>query len=206
MRDLSSIVDSKGYRFFIIWHILATIIWLIIGFAESDFSMFLSLFIWTVIAIVAYIFEPKLYIVSAFILSAVEEFVVYQFGGGLQGKAISLLHDYVNALPVFLGLIIGYYLVLRKYRINEFMLYFMAGLHGSFIELLFQGILFDPILLFLIGGPNFFIYGSIFDIPKKPAGDKEFGILGYILSWFFVLFFMLIGAIIADNLNSALGF
>lgn len=205
-KNLDAVRASKWYQLFLIWHFLAILFSLVIGIADRDFSLFLSLVIWTIIAIIAYYLEPPFFVLTAFGLAALEELLVYQLGGGLQGDAQSLFHDYINSLPVFLGIIIGWYLVLRRYKVSEAQLYLLGGIHAAFVELFFQGIIFDPVLLFLLGGPVFFIYGTIVVAPKRPQGEKEFGVLAMISAIIVVLIFLLFGAIVADNLNTIFGY
>ena len=51
------------------------------------------------------------YIPSVFILAIIEETIIYYNGGGLGGAAKSLEHDLLLAVPVFVGIGIGIYLL-----------------------------------------------------------------------------------------------
>lgn len=204
--DITAIQNSRVYKIMLSWHILATLLSILIGIVDGDLSLAIALVSWTIIVIVLYHFRPYPFIMVSFLMAIVEEWLVYKLGGGLQGEAVSLLHDFVNALPVFLGIIFGLYIVLKRYNISEVQLYLLAGFIGSFIELVFQGIIFNPILLLLLGGPNFFIYGSIAVVPRKIDGEREFGTPQKLLAVLIVFLCMILGAIVADNMNNYYGF
>lgn len=203
MRDFS-IVESRILRFFFGWHFLSVIFALVIGISSGDFNLFLSLSIWTTIAVIAYKLEPPYYILSALVLSALEELVVYSFGGGLQGAATSLTQDYANSLPIFLSIILVWRFVLGRYEVNEEELYLVTIVPAVFIELLFQGVLYNPILLFLLGGPAFFIYGSIMGSPKLPRGELEFSLKIKMMTIVLMIASILVVAIIMTDINNML--
>jgi len=197
-------MESKILRFFLGWHFLSMIFALVIGISSGDFNLFLSLSIWTTIAVIAYKLEPSYYILTAFVLSALEELVVYSLGGGLQGAATSLLQDYANSLPIFLSIILVWRFVLGRYEVSEEELYLVTIVPAAFIELLFQGLLFNPILLFLLGGPVFFIYASIMGSPKLPRGEGEFSLKIKVTTIVLMIAAILVAAIIMSDVNNML--
>ena len=205
-RSVDAILRSGVYKFFLAWHALATLSALFIGLMSGDYSLGLPLLIWSVVVAVFYYLELSPYVLVAVGLAALEEFLIYSFGGGLQGRAVSLVHDYVNSLPVFAGIFLALYIVQKLFDTTEAEIYVIAGIVGSFVELVFTGIIFNPLLLFLLGGPNFFIYGSIAVCPARIEGQRNFSWTAKILSLFLVLLLMLFGAIIAHDMNAALGF
>ncbi len=205
MRDLSSI-KSTFFSVFIGWHLLAMGLALVIGGSSGEYNLFLSLLIWTAVATLAYWLEPPYYVLSALVLSAIEELIVYSFGGGLQGRATSLVHDYLNSLPIFLSIILVWRFILGRYNVTEEEVYALSIAPAMFIELLFQGILLNPILLFLLGGPVFFIYGSIMSSPKLPRGDREFTTRAKIFTVLLMVVAILAMAIVMTDVNNALGY
>jgi len=204
--DFSALQQSVWYRLVLIWHTLSVVLAGIIGYTEQNYQLFLSLLCWTLVVVVFYMLQPQFFVLTGFVLSIIEETIIYYFGGGLQGAAVSLGHDFVNALPVFLGIILGWDILLRRYRISESQLFLLGGSHGIIIELVFQGIIFNPVLLFLFGGPTMFIYGSILVTPQSPEGEKEFSIRRKVGAWVFVMAMIIVGAIIADKLSRIMGF
>jgi len=145
--------------------------------------------------------RPESFILIALFLVLLEETIVYYLGGGLQGKAISLLDDYAGAFPPFFIFIFGWYFVLKRYQIGDDHLYILAGFHGFFVGIIFTGLIFSPIFIILFGGGVFFIYASIILTPTKPKGKKEiygFSLLGYFIV---IMILIIIGGMIASDLR-----
>lgn len=153
-------------------------------------------------AAIAYRLALRPFLLVSFVLAMIEEALIYYLGGGLQGEATSLLDDYANALPVFAAIIFGWYLILLRYEVSRAEVFLGVGLHGIFLELVLSGAILNPILLFLLGGPTIFIYGSILIAPQLPRGEREFTLLKKFGSWIFVLLLMVLSGIVGAYLDS----
>ena len=193
--------NSKLFRYLIIWYIITLGFSLVISLVSGGY-LFLSLTLWTVIAVFAYHLRPPNFILSGLLLSLIEETLIYSLGGGLQGEATSLADDLIHAMPVFAAIVIGWYFCLVRYDIQPQQLYFVGGLHGVFLELVLSGLILNPIITFLFGGSTIFIYGSILISPQQPHGDKQFTVRTAIKWWFIILFLMVFSGIVGDQLNN----
>jgi len=189
----------------LIWYLLDLFFSLIIGVLENEWSLAIYLSIWTVICLICYKVKPKFFVVSAFLLAVLEETIVYFLGGGLQGTATSLLDDYAGSLPVFLMFILGWWIVLKNYYVDDETLYFHAGLHGFLFEITIPGHLLSLLTVFLFGGSAFFIYASIILIPSKPLTIKDgrkATTHHKIIFWILIAISMILGGIIATILRT----
>ncbi|TFG03199.1 MAG: hypothetical protein EU539_12485, partial [Promethearchaeota archaeon] len=89
-----------------------------------------------------------IYIPSIFILAIVEETIIYFNGGGLGGKAESLEQDLMLAVPVFVGIAIGIFLMNLKNKLNPGEFFILGAIQGFIVEFLFLGDITTIIILF----------------------------------------------------------
>lgn len=193
--------DSILFRYLIIWYIITLAFALLISLASGGY-LFLSLALWTVIAVIAYYLRPPNFIISGLVLALIEETLIYSLGGGLQGEATSLADDLIHAMPVFAAIVIGWYLCLVRYDIQPQELYLLGGLHGVLLELVLSGLILNPIIAFLFGGSTIFIYGSILISPQQPHGDAQFTTSTAIKWWFIILILIVFSGIVSNQLNN----
>ncbi len=193
---------EKSCKLIFAWYLFDIFLSLLIGLTTGEFWVFIYLIIWLAVFLVFYGFRFHAFIVTALILSVIEETIAYYVGGGLGGMAKSLLDDYAGSIPVFIGFIIGWYLFLRKYRVSEGKILILSGLHGFIIEVILTGAILNPLATIYLGGSSIFIYGSIILAPKTPSGESEPTALK-IAVWFAITFIlMVIGGILASTLRS----
>ena len=181
--------------FFLIWNSIKASIFLIFWYI---FPLLIFLFIRPLDFIQNY---PRIYyFINVFILSTLEEFYVYNIGGGLSGKAVSLWNTLSIAVPVFIMIGLGI-LFIHSYKpllLSEvFLISYGSGL---IVEILFSG----NSILFIGGGPG--IYCMIMSsLHQKNNENIEKSFLEMSLTIFIGLiicfiFGGLIGGIIGDNL------
>ena len=133
--------------------------------------------------------------------------MIYYTGGGLGGKALSLKHDLLVAVPVFFGIGLGIYLLHFKFEITKSEVFLIASLIGLIVE-------FNAGLMLAI--PGMYFYGSMMAAGSWIVSDSEgdtsknlhsssktlvIVVLGLIIT----AIFMLLGAIVGDNLYKMLG-
>ena len=197
--------ESIWFKILFLWFVLDWLFSLIIGMTSKDFSLFVFYSAWFVVFYLGFeVFDLKYYVLTVFLLAVVEETIVYYLGGGLQGKATSLLQDYVNALPVFFMFGLGWYLFLLKYELSKTTTFLLGGLHGVLVEIVFPGHIFNPLFILLFTGGVFMIYGGILIVPRFPRENQEKKKPGYLITvfaWILIFGFIIIGAIIADNID-----
>lgn len=178
------------------WHALALAV-----AAVVSVDLFLPLAIWTLVAVAVLHSRPGPYLPVALGLAVAEETLIYAFGGGLQGEARSLLHDYAVAMPVFLALVGGWFLVTRRYRVGTGTVFLLAGAHGLLLELVLTGLVASPAVVFLLGGPTLVIYGSVVAGPALPRGDRPASRAVLAGAWLFVLALLVVAGVVADHLG-----
>ena len=108
----------------LIWYIADMVFFFLIGAILLDLQMIFTgiiLFFW--LALTSLIFRLShssttlnerfnwLYLPVVFVLAIIEETIIYLNGGGLGGAALSLQHDLLLAVPVFLGIGVGIFIL-----------------------------------------------------------------------------------------------
>jgi len=89
------------------------------------------------------------YIGSVFFLAIIEETVIYYNGGGLGGKALSLSHDLISTIPVFVGIGLGIYLSDKWLKLYNGEYFAVGATIGLIIEVFLTG---NFMLIVFIGG------------------------------------------------------
>ena len=145
------------------------------------------------------------YIPTVFILAIMEETIIYYNGGGLGGKAKSLEHDLLLAVPVFVGIGVGIYLLNMKRRLNPGEFFVLGAIQGFLIEIIFSG---NIAFIIILGGGAMGIYGAMMACfaPAQEDDTKTTKqlIINLLLGTILCFIFVLIGAIIGDNLYKAI--
>ena len=135
---------------------------------------------------------------SIFLISIIEETIVYFIGGGLHGLAKSLIHDYIRSIPIFLTHAFLWLKYMSRYEYTEGEIFLLAGLHGFFWEIVVSGMIFNPVLLILFGGIPFILYGLLVLIPDRPKGEENINKIRKITLWIiYLLIEVTIGTIFA---------
>jgi hypothetical protein len=149
-----------------------------------------------------------LYLPVVFVLAIIEETIIYLNGGGLGGAALSLQHDLLLAVPVFLGIGIGIYILhfWKKLYSGEFFL--LGAIQGFIIEIIFTG---NILGVWLFGGAALGIYGAMMGalapkIEESHHRSAKSTILMLIAGIIICFVCMIIGAIIGDNTWRIIGF
>lgn len=209
----------KKFEWIVIaWYLADTILFFLIGVAENNIQTILAgafLVFWFVLTSSLFTLLSKikalgsnfhkLYLPTVFVLSLIEETLVFYNGGGLGGKATSLTQDLLLAVPVFLGIAFGI-LVLDKFtNLSSGEIFAIGSIQGFIIEIIISGNFY---FAWLLGGPALGIYGMMMaalhknesSIKTKRSNKQTFAILttGTILC----LTGAIIGAIIGDTFYS----
>ncbi|MFX0069777.1 MAG: hypothetical protein ACFFAO_01675 [Candidatus Hermodarchaeota archaeon] len=108
----------------LILYCLTTLLFFLVGALEINLQSILAgviLIFWIVFTTIIFKFAHDseflkenfrwCYIPAVLILAIIEETIIYYNGGGLGGKAKSLEHDLLLAVPVFVGIAVGIYLI-----------------------------------------------------------------------------------------------
>ena len=145
------------------------------------------------------------YIPAILILAIIEETIIYYNGGGLGGKAKSLEHDLLLAVPVFVGIGVGIYLLHMKRNLNPGEFFVLGAIQGFLIEIIFSG---NIAFIVILGGGAMGIYGAMMAC-FAPAQEDNIKttkqlIIDLLLGTVLCFIFVLIGAIIGDNLYNAI--
>lgn len=164
-----------------IWGLFDFFVLLFFSFSNTIFVLYVVFVVCFWLGL--YILEPKWYYITIFFLVLVEETLAFYSGGGLQGSARSLLHDYVRSIPLFMTHAFLWRQYMKKYAFDERDIYLMAGLHGFFWEIALPGHILDVLSVFLIGGSAIMIYGLLVLIPKTLAGRRSITVQRKILLW-----------------------
>ncbi len=145
------------------------------------------------------------YIPSVFILAIIEETIIYYNGGGLGGAAKSLEHDLLLAVPVFVGIGIGIYLLNLKRKLNPGEFFLLGAIQGFLIEIIFSG---NIAFILILGGGAMGIYGAMMACfaPAQEDNVKKLKqlIIDLLLGTILCFIFVIIGAIVGDNLYNAI--
>jgi len=146
-----------------------------------------------------------LYLPAVFILAIIEETIIYYNGGGLGGKAKSLEHDLLLAVPVFVGIGVGIYLLHIKRNLNPGEFFILGAIQGFIIEIAFLG---NIVFAIILSGGAMGIYGAMMACfaPAQEDNRKTSNqlIINLLLGTIICFIFVLIGAIIGDNLYNAI--
>jgi hypothetical protein len=204
----------------LIWYIIDMIFFFFIGTILLDLQMILTgliLLFW--LGLTTLIFRLShssillneklkwLYIPVVFVLAIVEETIIYLNGGGLGGAALSLQHDLLLAIPVFLGIGAGIFILNLWKRLYSGEFFLLGAIQGFLVEIIFAGNFLD---VWLFGGAALGIYGAMMGAltPKTEENQRRSAqktvlilVLGIIICFIGVI----IGAIIGDNLYSVFG-
>jgi hypothetical protein len=144
-----------------------------------------------------------IYIPAIFVLAVLEETIIYYNGGGLGGKAKSLEQDLLLAVPVFLGIGIGIYLLNHKRKLNPAEIFIIGAIQGILIEIIFPG---NIGFVLIIGGGAMGIYGTMMACvsPKHENNIKSINkiLIDLLVGTCICFIFVIIGAIIGDNLHT----
>jgi hypothetical protein len=142
-----------------------------------------------------------IYLPAVFLLAIIEETIIYYNGGGLGGKAKSLEHDLLLAIPVFVGIGIGLYLINLKKRLNPGEFFIIGSIEGFLIEIIFSG---NITFILILGGSAMGIYGTMMACfsPKYDNNIKSSRqiIINIINGTLLCFIFVIIGAIVADTI------
>ena len=226
MRSLGTTLPFSGeswlVRGFLIavisWYLIDSSMFAIIGVLTDSWNMVLTSAILTVWFIMTVLLHQALrqlklgwkvtmifYLPFIFILSGLEEFFVYSIGGGLGGKAESLLHDFTLALPMFVFVGGGLLLSWRLFKMSAGEVFLSGAVIGLIIEVVM------PLNLFyswLFGGAALGIYGLLYwtAVPlvdrKNTNGRSALNILGGALIG---MIFAVISGVIGSWLWIAIG-
>ncbi len=208
---------QRAIKAVLIWYVVDTALFYIIGALLFEIQTVLSgvvLTFWLVLTIFLYNryhYSEQLkdrfnwiYVILVFTLAFIEETVIYFNGGGLGGRATSLAHDLVLAVPVFVGIAFGILILHIKRLLTPGEFFMIGAIQGYLIEIMLAG---NIGLAWFLGGPALGIYGSMMACfaPKAKVQDTSTHkilidlILGTILCFIFVI----LGAIIGDTIYTA---
>ncbi|WP_439027742.1 hypothetical protein [Haloarchaeobius sp. DT45] len=193
---MNPFLADRRLQFVFAWHTLALAV-----AAVVSWDLFVPLAVWTVVAAAVLRYRPGPYLPVALGLAVAEETLIYAFGGGLQGAARSLWHDYAVAMPTFAALVGGWVLVSRRYDLSPPTVFLLAGSHGLFLELGLTGLAVSPSVAFLLGGPVLVIYGSVVAGPALPRGEQPASWRVLAGGWLFVLALLVVAGVVADHLG-----
>jgi len=202
----------------IIFYILTTILFFLYGFLVINIQTILAgviLVFWLLFTVLLFTkFHNSsflnenfkwIYIPAIFILAIIEETIIYYNGGGLGGKAKSLEHDLLLAVPVFVGIGIGIYLLNLKRILNPGEFFILGAIQGFLIEIIFSG---NIAFILILGGGAMGIYGAMMGC-FAPAQEDNMKtskqlIIDLLLGTLLCFIFVIIGAIVGDNLYNAI--
>ncbi|MFX1444251.1 MAG: hypothetical protein ACFFHV_12625 [Promethearchaeota archaeon] len=202
----------------IIFYLLTTFLFFLSGIIEMNIQTILAgviLVFWLLFTVFLFIkFHNStflkenfrwLYLPAVFILAIIEETIIYYNGGGLGGMAKSLEHDLLLAVPVFLGIGVGIYLLHIKRTLNPGEFFILGAIQGFLIEIIFSG---NIAFILILGGGAMGIYGAMMACfaPAQEDNTKTSKqlIINLLLGSVLCFIFVLIGAIIGDNLYNAI--
>ena len=191
-----------GAKFIFGWFIIDVILALILWFSLNVFTFTIYFTLWLLIIRIASALNLKSMVPSSIMLAVLEETIVFFLGGGLGGEARSLVDDYLGSIPMFAGLIIGWWLFIRKHKVDPNYILILSGLQGFIIELVFTGLILNPLNILFFGGATLFIYSSIICTPNWPQGMEDTNVVSHI-KWFIISFILgLIGGILGAVMRS----
>ncbi len=187
MRQRFEFLEDSRARIIFLWGVIGFILLSIIDLVKRRIVMLLYFVIIIILYLLLYKLSPKYYMLSIFLISIIEETIVYFIGGGLHGLAKSLIHDYIRSIPIFLIHAFLWLKYMNKYEYNEGEIFLLAGLHGFFWEIVVSGIIFNPVLLTLFGGTPFILYGLLVLIPERPKGKEKINWIKKMVLWLIYL-------------------
>jgi hypothetical protein len=204
----------------LIWYIIDMGFFFFIGAVMSDLqTIFTGIILIFWLALTALIFRLSrtsttlnekfnwLYLPIVFVLAIVEETIIYLNGGGLGGAALSLQHDLLLAVPVFLGIGTGIYILHFWKRLYSGEFFLLGAIQGFIIEVIFTG---NILGVWLFGGAALGIYGAMMGALAPKIEDHHHRstrstILLLIAGMILCFVGVIVGAIIGDNLYSIFG-
>lgn len=204
----------------LIWYIVDMGFFFFIGAILSDFQLiFIGIILFFWLALTSLIFRLSrssttlnekfnwLYLPVVFVLAIIEETIIYLNGGGLGGAALSLQHDLLLAVPVFLGIGTGIYILHFWKRLYSGEFFLLGAIQGFIIEVIFTG---NILGFWLFGGAALGIYGAMMGaltpkIEEHHHRSAKSTILMLIVGIIICFVCVIIGAIVGDNLYSILG-
>ncbi len=202
-------------RFILIWYLIDTALFMFIGIASADFQAFISgliLLFWLIFtrAVFKSFYGSSfvknrffwIYVPFVFLLSIIEEVLIYFNGGGLGGEAESLTHDLILAIPVFVCIGIGVFVINRRIPLRTGEFFLLGAIQGFLIEIIFAG---NILFVWLFGGAVLGIYGSIMGsiVPTYETAierSKKKSALIMIIGSIFCFFMVIVGAVVGDTL------
>ncbi len=202
----------------IIFYLLTTFLFFLSGILEMNTQTILAgviLVFWLLFTVLLFIkFHNStflkenfkwLYLPVILVLAIIEETIIYFNGGGLGGKAKSLEHDLLLAAPVFVGIGVGIYILHMKRKLNPGEFFLLGAIQGFLIEIIFSG---NIGFIIILGGGAMGIYGAMVAC-LSPAQEDNMKtnkqlIIDVLIGTIFCFIFVLIGAIIGDNLYNAI--
>jgi hypothetical protein len=180
LRALLELLKRVGILLFGLWLGLALLVLLLAAVAEKR-----SLDILGYLSVAAYIAgfalfwrwrwtlaqklpsrQPTLggFLLTGWVAAMLAELLLY-FTHSYQ-QEIGLLLDFTYTSPMYLGLLLAWWLFLKRYPLSHREVFFLAGIHGWLIELPQKLMSGNSALQILIGTPgHIFIYGAILLVP-----------------------------------------
>ncbi|MGQ4914574.1 MAG: hypothetical protein ACP6IU_07455 [Candidatus Asgardarchaeia archaeon] len=161
----------------LIWYFIDTLLFFVIGITTSDLQALITgvfLVFWLILTSYVSKWSEKsefvqdhfsvAYLVLVLILAFIEETIVYFNGGGLGGKAVSLIQDILLAVPVFVGIALG--LIILNHWMDLFAgeFFVLGAIQGFIVEIITAG---NFGLMWFLGGPSLGIYGAMMAAVKK---------------------------------------
>jgi len=191
-----------GAKFIFGWFIIDVILAFVLWLSLNIFTFIIYFTLWFLVIRVVSALNPRNMVSSSIMLAILEETIVFFLGGGLGGEARSLVDDYLGSIPMFSGLIIGWWLFIRKYKVKPDYILILSGVQGFIIELVFTGLILNPLNILFFGGATLFIYSSIICTPNWPKGMEDANVVSHI-KWFIIsLTLGLIGGILGAVMRS----
>ena len=208
---------SHFVKFAVVWYLIDTLLFLIIGVLLKNDEMIATsviLTMWFFLTLAVSMIMKRFgtnaskrivfFLPLVLVLAAIEEGVVYSIGGGLSGKAESLLHDYVMALPVFLAIGCGVLLSRKIFSLGGHEVFVIAAICGLIIEVILP---FNLAYSWLFGGAALGIYGLLYwSIDPSPStSDKTMKISKLVGGVALTMILVIFSGVVGDNLWNLIG-
>ncbi|WP_240703260.1 hypothetical protein [Thermococcus indicus] len=130
-------------RFILLWFWLDLLLFLLLGIFERSprniITSVILFLVWLATVALPRIFGESewfgnrpgfTYLFAVFLMALFEEPLVTLNGGGLGGRATSLAHDLTIAVPVFMGIGVGFYLAHRMVPMSRGEFFLFGALFG----------------------------------------------------------------------------
>jgi len=198
-------------RFVLLWFCLDVLLFLLLGLLEHSprnvLSSVILLLVWLAAVVLPRGFgklewsgnHPGFtYLLAVLLMALFEETLVTLNGGGLGGRATSLVHDLTIAVPVFMGIGTGLYLSHHMAPMSRGEFFLSGALFGFFVEIVLNGAWSGLVLL---GGGAMGLYGMILSA-YTPGTDSPapLGVRKVLIVMALEAAFMLAGAVAGDTL------